>query len=143
MNDCVPAATATAARQVRLAPRTGAAPAIAAWVLGFALVAYLSFANGGYDAVVRDQVGIAVWWLILIGAAIGVLPLRFSRFAWTAVGLLTVFAIWTALSTSWSESAERSWIDAAKVATYVGFLVLALAAQRRAAARHTINGVAC
>src|SRR3954452_14499610 len=143
MNSCVPAATSTAARSFRLAPRLLAGPAGAAWLLGFALVTYLSFSNGGYDAVVRDQVGIAVWWLILIGAAIGVLPLRFSRLGWAAVGALVAFAAWTALSTSWSESAERSWIDASKVATYVGFLVLALAAQRRAAARQTLNGVAC
>src|SRR3954447_8140506 len=143
MNVCVPAGTHTAVSSVgfaRLRPVAGARAA--AWLLGFALVAYLSFSNGGYDAVVRDQVGIAVWWVVLLGAAIGILPLRFSRIAWGAVGLLVAFAAWTALSASWSESAERSWNDAAKVATYVGFFVLALAAQRRAAARHTINGVA-
>src|SRR3954470_13553257 len=118
MNSCVPAATSTVARPFRLAPRLVAGPGAAAWLLGFALVAYLSFSNGGYDAVVRDQVGIAVWWLVLLGAAIGVLPLRLSRTAWMAVGLLAAFALWTALSASWSESAERAWGDAAKVATY-------------------------
>src|SRR3954464_7951411 len=106
-----------ATRTVRLAaPRVSARafPALAAWELGFALVAYLSFTNGGYDAVVRDQVGIAVWWLILLRAAIGVAPLSLPRLGWTAVALVAGFAVWTALSTSWSESAERSWIDAAK-----------------------------
>jgi O-antigen ligase len=140
---CVTSATQTAAAlRVRHA-RTLLGPGAAAWLLGFALVAYLSFSNGGYDAVVRGQVGIAAWWLVLIGAAVGVLPLRFSRLGWAAVGLLAAFAVWTALSTSWSESAERSWIDASKVATYLGFLILAFAAQRRAPARQTLNGVAC
>src|SRR3954470_23259302 len=115
MNSCVPAATSTVARPFRLAPRLVAGPGAAAWLLGFALVAYLSFSNGGYDAVVRDQVGIAVWWLVLLGAAIGILSLRFSAVAWIALALLVDFAVWTALSGLWSESAERSLNDAAKV----------------------------
>jgi O-antigen ligase len=142
MKQGVPAATrAIAASPARVRVPASAGPA--AWVLGFALVAYLSFSNGGYDAVVRDQTGIAAWWLVLLGAGAGVLPLRFSRLGWAAVGLLVGFAAWTALSTGWSESAERSWVDASKIATYLGFLVLALAAQRRGSARQTLNGVAC
>ncbi|MDX6658741.1 MAG: hypothetical protein QOH62_3534 [Solirubrobacteraceae bacterium] len=136
------AATQTAALRISR-PRPAIGAGTAAWLLGFALVGYLSFSNGGYDAVVRDQVGVAVWWLVLLGAAVGMLPLRLSRAGWVAVGLLAGFALWTAMSASWSESAERSWADAAKVATYVGFLVLALAAQRRGSARQTLNGVAC
>jgi len=31
---------------------------------------------------------LAVWWLILLGAAVAVLPLRLSRLSWIAVALL-------------------------------------------------------
>ena len=118
-------------------------PAIAAWILAFSLVAYLALSNGGYDTIVRSQVGIAVWWIVLLGALTGVLPARFGAAGWTAIGLLAGFALWTGLATGWSESAERSTIELGRVATYLGVLVLALALQGRTAARHTINGLAC
>ena len=53
-------------------------PAVAAWTLAFAVVAYLALSNGGYDTIVRSQVGIAVWWIVLLGALAGVLPMRFG-----------------------------------------------------------------
>ncbi|MDX6689259.1 MAG: hypothetical protein QOG15_716 [Solirubrobacteraceae bacterium] len=118
-------------------------PAIAAWTLAFAVVTYLALSNGGYDTIVRSQVGIAVWWIVLLGALAGILPGRIGRTGWVAIGLLAAFAVWTGLATGWSESAERSTIELGRVATYLGVLVLAIALQGRAAARHTINGLAC
>lgn len=134
--------TAALAHQRRLSARLKA-PALAAWTLAFALVAYLALSNGGYDTIVRSQVGIAVWWIVLLGALSGILPARFGRAGWAAIGLLAGFALWTGLATSWSESAERSTIELGRVAMYLGVLVLAIALQGRAAARHTINGLAC
>lgn len=118
-------------------------PALAAWTLAFTLVAYLALSNGGYDTVVRSQVGVAVWWIVLLGAVAGLLPGRVSAAGWVAVALLAGFAAWTGLSIGWSESAERSTTELGRVATYLGVLVLAIAAQGRSAARHTINGLAC
>jgi O-antigen ligase len=118
-------------------------PAIAAWTLAFAVVAYLALSNGGYDTIVRSQVGIAVWWIVLLGALAGVLPMRFGWAGWVAIGLLGGFAMWTGLAATWSESAERSVIELGRVATYLGVLVLAIALQGRTAARHSINGLAC
>jgi hypothetical protein len=118
-------------------------PAIAAWTLAFAVVAYLALSNGGYDTIVRSQVGVAVWWVVLLGALAGVLPRRIPRVGWVAIGLLAAFALWTGLATGWSESAERSTIELGRVAAYLGVLVLAITLQGRTAARHTINGLAC
>jgi len=126
----------------RLAARLDA-PAIAAWTLAFSTVAYLALSNGGYDTIVRSQVGVAVWWIVLLGALAGILPGRVGRVGWVAIGLLAGFALWTGLATGWSESAERSAIELGRVATYLGVLVLAISLQGRAAARHTINGLAC
>jgi hypothetical protein len=49
---------------------------VAAWTLAFAVVFYLAMSNGGYDTIVRSQVGIAVWWIVPLGALTGVLPMR-------------------------------------------------------------------
>jgi hypothetical protein len=129
------------ARRRRLTARVDP-PAVAAWTLAFATVAYLAFNNGGYDTIVRSQVGIAVWWIVLLGALAGVLPMRFGRAGWVAIGLLAGFTVWTGVAATWSESAERSMIELGRVATYLGVLVLTLCLQGRAVARHTIDGLA-
>ena len=49
-------------------------PAIAGFVLPFALVLYLGLKGGGYDLVVYSEVGIAIWWIVLLGALVAVLP---------------------------------------------------------------------
>jgi tetratricopeptide (TPR) repeat protein len=119
------------------------APAIAAWTLAFALVAYLALRNGGYDTVVRSEVGVAVWWFVLLAALAGILPRRVGTAGWLAIALLAAFACWTGLAIGWSQSAERSAVELGRLAAYLGVLVLAIALQGQTAARHTINGVAC
>ncbi len=97
------------------------------WALGFAVVAYLGLEGGGYDPLVSDQVGIAVWWVLLFAVAVAALPqLRLSRTAWVAIGLLLGFVAWTALSLTWTESVEKTAADLARVATFLGIFVLAL-----------------
>ncbi|MCA1689945.1 MAG: hypothetical protein LC720_05780, partial [Actinobacteria bacterium] len=47
----------------------------AAFGLAFLLPTYLAIAGGGYDDVLRDEVGLGIWWVLLLGVAVGVLPL--------------------------------------------------------------------
>ena len=64
-------------------------PAAAGYALPFLLVFYLALRGGGYDSIVRGEVGIAVWWVVLLGAAVGALPAtRMSRSGWIMLGLL-------------------------------------------------------
>ncbi len=49
------------------------------WLLCFGLVAYLGLKGGGYDPLVHDQVGIAVWWVVLAAVAVGALPRATAR----------------------------------------------------------------
>jgi O-Antigen ligase len=101
--------------------------AVATWLLCFGLVAYLGLKGGGYDPLVHDQVGIAVWWALLAGVLVGALPRRRPpALAWAALGLLAAFVVWTALSLTWTESVERTATDLARVATYLGVFGLAL-----------------
>ena len=116
--------------------------AIGAWTLGFATVAYLGLKGGGYDVVVRSQAGIGVWWIVLIGAALGVLPQRrVGRAGLAALGLLAAFAAWSALSALWSESPERTISETARVVTLLGVAVLALSTVRGQRVRPLVNGI--
>src|SRR5688572_13063409 len=46
---------------------------VVAWLAPFALVVYLALRGGGYDAVVRMEVGIGAWVLLALVALAGVL----------------------------------------------------------------------
>jgi len=115
---------------------------VPAWLLGFGLVAYLGLKGGGYDPLVHDQVGIAVWWVVLAGVVVGALPRRQPGVvAWAALGLFAAFTIWTALSLGWSESAEKTSADLARVAAYLGVLLLALLARGPDHARRLLSAM--
>jgi len=119
--------------------------ALSTWILAGGLVLYLALDGGGYDLVVHSQVGIVIWWIVLIGAAWGVLPARrLTRAAWAGLALFGAFVVWTALATTWSLSSERSLDDLSLVAGYLGVLALGvgLHRDREAAVRHTIAAIA-
>jgi hypothetical protein len=116
---------------------------LSAWTLAFSLVFYLAMRGGGYDAVVRGEVGVAVWWIVLLAGAAGYLPARLGRAGWIAVALMAGFAAWTGIAIGWSQNAEASVAEFGREVTYLGFLVLAICLQGRAAARATVNGLAC
>jgi hypothetical protein len=119
--------------------------AVRAWALAGTVVLYLSVDGGGYDLVVRSQVAIVVWWIVLVGAAWGLLPLsRWTRAAWVALALFGGFVVWTALATTWSLSSERSLDELSRVACYLGLLLLGISIHRERgqAVRHTIHAVA-
>lgn len=119
--------------------------ALSVWVLAGGLVLYLGIDGGGYDIAVHSQVAIIVWWLVLVGAAWGLLPAsRPGRAGWAALALFGGFVGWTALATTWSLSTERSLEALSLVAGYLGVLVLGLCLHRDRdrAVRHTIGAVA-
>jgi O-antigen ligase/polysaccharide polymerase Wzy-like membrane protein len=114
----------------------------ATWLLPLLLIVYLAMNNGGYDEIPRDQVGVAVWWLVLIGTAIGLLPAAGgTRIGRLMLGALALFAGWTALSLTWTDSVGLSSVELARVSTYLGVFALALAVQGEGRWRHLLNGV--
>jgi hypothetical protein len=132
----------------RSSPRLLARPdgnLLALWVLAGGLVLYLAFAGGGYDVVIHSQASILVWWIVLLGAACGLLPTRRpTRMGLAALALFGAFVAWTALGVTWSLSSERSLADLSLVSGYLGVLVLAvmLHRDRDTALRHTIGALA-
>jgi hypothetical protein len=116
----------------------------ATWLLAAALVVYLALQNGGYDPIPRDQIGVAVWWALLLGVAVEALPVPGrTRPALVALGLLFGFALWTAFSLGWTQSSERTAAELARVAAYLGVFALGicLATRRRDGARRVLDGV--
>jgi hypothetical protein len=113
--------------------------------LVFAVVVYLGVNGGGYDLIVRNQVGIAIWWALLVCAIVGLLSARaFGRTAWAGLALFSGFVAWTAIATTWSVSSERSLAQLSMVACYLGILFVAVAVHRdrEHALRDTAGAVA-
>lgn len=116
---------------------------VAAWAVPFALIAYLGLKGGGYDPLVHDQIGIAVCWILLAGVLVGALPRRSpGAVAWVALGLLTIFVGWTALSLIWTESSGKTAAELALDAGYLGAFCLVLFSRRPGDTPHLVGAVA-
>lgn len=138
------ATVATRAPSLRWAARINW-QAAAIWILSGGLILYLGIDGGGYDPVVRSRAAIVVWWIVLVGAAVAVIPVaRLSRPAWAAVILFGAFLGWSAIATTWSLSTERSLEEISRLAGYLGVLVLAVSTfgDRRRAMTHCTAAVA-
>jgi tetratricopeptide (TPR) repeat protein len=86
----------------------------------------LAFNGGGYDVVVRHEVGLALWAAIALGLGVGLLPRsRLSPAAWTALGGFAALAGLTLLSQTWTRSPEHSTAELARVLQYGALVVLA------------------
>ena len=97
-------------------------------LLGFGAVVLLALTGGGYDVIVRGQLAILIWWVLLLGVLAGLLPLRTP--GWLAVAAfltLALYVVWTGLSLTWTESSERTLADLSRVAAYLGVFALAIA----------------
>lgn len=113
------------------------------WAFCFGLPVYLGLEGGGYDPLVHDQAGIAVWWVLLAGVLVGAMPrLRPSPLAWLALALLAAFVLWTAASLGWTESLDRTTADVARIGGYLGVFGLALFSRGRRESRRVLAAVA-
>jgi hypothetical protein len=125
-----------------IADRARAEAFVATTVLPFALVLYLALENGGYAPIVRTEAGIIVWWIVLLGALVGVIPVRrVGTRGWLAIGLLAAFICWMAIGFTWTESIESSYDEVARVTIYLGVLVYAVAVQGADGLRRTVAAV--
>ncbi len=135
---------ATARSYSRSATRAAVRPdpaAVGAWLLAFAPILFLGLKGGGYDIIVRSEAGIAMFWILALGAIVGVIPRsRFDGRSWAVLGSFAAFTAWTGLSVAWSESAERSIVELARVVTFGGMLALALTSLDRRTARSALHG---
>lgn len=117
---------------------------VGAWTLGFALPLYLAMRGGGYETVLRDQVGIALWWILLVGVLVGALPAaRPSRAQLVALVALVAFAAWTGIGAFWSQSSGRTVEELSRLSCYAAVLALGIATVRAGTRTALVGGVAC
>jgi hypothetical protein len=114
---------------------------VATFGLVGAAVALAAAEGGAYDIVVRQEAALVLWWLLALGAAVGVLPrTRPAAGGAVALGALALLGCWTALSLGWSSSAERTTTEVARVAAHLGVLVLVSIVLDRATWRVAVAG---
>jgi hypothetical protein len=101
---------------------------IGAGVVVAAAIFFLSYANGGFDTTTRAYAAIAAWWLIGVGAALGIGAgqARLSRTAIAVPVICGLFAVWTLISMAWAPDRERAFAQFAEVSLYVAVLVFGL-----------------
>lgn len=115
---------------------------LSATLIPLLLIVYLGLTNGGFDPVSRSVVGIFVWWIVLVGTAVNLLPAAGGTVAGRLLFVLAAaFAAWTALAFMWTDSDERTATELARVSTYLGVFALALAAQGTGRWRQVLNGI--
>ena len=115
-----------------------------AWGFAVLLTVYLGLSGGGYDIVVRSEIGLIIWWFVLLGVLIGVLPrARISKVGWLATVLLGGFLVWTWVGLSWSSSHELTLDEVCRLSTYLGIFLLGLCFLCVDTGPSLINGLAC
>ena len=118
-------------------------PVLVGFGIPFLLILTLAVEAGGYELIFRSQVGIIVWWAVLLGLAAGLLPsLRVTRPGWVAVCLFGGLVALTALATlTWTESVERSVIELSRTLAIFGIFLLLLLIQGRDGLRRSLAAV--
>src|SRR4051794_23589493 len=119
------------ARALETATGVGLGP----WLLAALLLAgaYAAFSGGAVaiPAESRLQVLIAATGLVCgIGLAAGSLRAGRAPVAWAGAALLAGFALWSALSITWSAVPDNSWLAANRALAYAAVVAIALVAAR-------------
>ena len=118
-------------------------PGWLAFGLSAALVATLALRGGTYDIVARQEAAIAVWWVLGLGFALGLLPrARPHPAVLLPLGALAALGAWTFLSLGWTDSDERTLAEGCRIIGYLGLLVLLLSVLDRRTWRRAAAGLA-
>src|SRR5262249_40462264 len=109
-----------------------------------AAIFVLSYADGGFAPTTRSYAGIAAWWLLGVGAAVGIASARagINRLAVVALCLLAAFAVCILISVNWATDAERAFAQFNQVSLYVAVLAIAIVLARLVPAPWVVGGVA-
>jgi len=123
-------------------PAAGRLAAVVTWGLAALLAVYLGLSGGGYDIVLRSELGLIAWWFLVLGLLTGTLPRsRVPRAGWVAAALLAGFLLWTWIGLTWTSSHELTLDEVCRVSTYLGIFLLALLALTPQTARAALAGV--
>lgn len=132
----VSASAAAASRRVGV----GAGRCIAGLVAAGTFL--LAYAGGTYVEDRWTALAVAVWWTVLVALVIGVRGTRWPVAAVATTGLLAVFGGWTLASVAWAGDAEAAYAAFARVALYLGVLVIVVLLARRELVGFWADGLA-
>ena len=108
-----------------------------------ATLIWLAWDNGAYGATARYAVTITIWWVLGLGALLGLFPrTRLGTSALVALGLAAAYCLWTLASLLWASSAERVMVEFNRDAMYLGVLALVLSAVRARELPQLADGLA-
>ena len=109
-----------------------------------AAVAFVvAYDNGGFGESSRDMLAIALWWALILGVALGIVPLvRAPVAALVTGGLLAAFGFFTLLSTAWASDAAGAYGEFTRVALYVAVFAITVVASTRGNAGRWADGLA-
>jgi tetratricopeptide (TPR) repeat protein len=101
-------------------------------VLVAGVIFALALDHGTYGLTARHSLAIVVWWTLLVGVGLNLLPRAASyRLALLPAVALAAFTLMTLTSALWADSAERVVLEFDRAALYLGvFLLVALTARR-------------
>ncbi|HEX6459546.1 MAG TPA: O-antigen ligase family protein [Thermoleophilaceae bacterium] len=90
----------------------------------------------------RQEEAIAIWWILAIAVALGLLPrARPGRTVLIPLLALALLGVWTAISLGWTESDERTFAELARFFHYAGLLLLVWSAVDRRTWRPAAAGL--
>lgn len=89
------------------------------------MFAYYALHHGSYSLLDRQQAAVFVWVGIGVAAICGILPaVKPPRVLLVPLLAILAMAAWTLLSLTWTESAERTFAEFARMIGYLGVVVL-------------------
>ena len=103
----------------------------------------LSTADGGSELILVAFTTAVVWWAVIVGLALGILPRARvparAIFAAASLGGLTLYA---ALSMAWGNDDGGAFVDVLRITSYLSLLLLVVLASPRGSARLWLSGLA-
>jgi hypothetical protein len=106
------------------------------------LVVLYAMRGGSFDIVVRQELGLGLWWVVALGWATGVLPRgRAARRELPIMGAIAVLALWTVLSLLWTSSSERTFDEFVRVVDYAGLVAVVASLADRSTWRAAAAGI--
>ena len=126
------------------APGRVSVPSLSALAVGTIALAYfgLSLADGGSELILVAFMTAVVWWAVIVGLALGILPrASVPTRAIVACCALGGLALYAALSMTWGSDDGAAFTDVLRITSYLGLLVLVVIVSPRGSARLWLSGL--
>lgn len=103
----------------------------------------LSIADGGSKILLVSASTAIVWWAVIVGLALGILPrARVPARAIFSAASLAALALFAALSMAWASNDGGAFLDVLRISNYLGLFLLVVLVSPRGSARTWLAGLA-